>query len=335
MELNCSPDTYSFDDIAVSADGTVWVAGGRYGGAKLMPLVRRFDGTRWEELPPPPLPGFILRSITLDARGLPWVFSGPAMVPVREGTPETDTTAAHWDGAKWTIHPLRGALIDSASAGTNVWALTDGSALQWNGRSWRATRMPINATAIGASSDGSAWAVGRKRSQIARWTGRRWVVVAAPEVRLPRLGGDAGFADVLVQGRDDVWLVGGIDSADTEHEEFWSKPWLARWNGRTWSSRVQPKRLEERGYTAIESDGRGGAWIVQGEGKILWHYDGAGARRAAVHSPCEEFGVGALLTLARRPGTTTVWAVGETSLCAATGGDVGRVTTGVWRSSGQ
>jgi hypothetical protein len=142
----------------------------------------------------------------------------------------------------------------------------------------------------------------------------------------------AGFSDVLVLAPDNVWAVGAVTGSDGE-EEPWSHAWLARWNGRGWTSTVDPdKRDEESGYLRIEADGRGGTWITRQDGIEVLRHGRADVSRAELHTPCGDDLMSASLTsMARRPGSTDVWGLGELTLCAATGGALGQITTGVWR----
>jgi hypothetical protein len=163
-------------DVDASPDGEAWAvgySGQDASGENLNPLAMRFDGTQWNIVRTPELPGAQLESIAVAGPDDVWAV----------GHANSTTLALHWDGSGWSV--LHGAATNSslravaASAPDDVWAVGDyldqtnirQPLLQhWDGRSWTVAKTPkvkasdtlLNGVAVAA---GAQVAVGEYLAQ--------------------------------------------------------------------------------------------------------------------------------------------------------------------------
>lgn len=123
-------------DIAVGADGTVWVIGniaetGGYG-------LYKKSGTSWTKVS-----GGALR-IAVDPQGNPWVVN-------------SNNTIFKFHGTGWTTMPGAGKDIGIGAEGS-VWITTpDGKISKWNGTAWEVKTGGAESIAVGPA--GEAWVV--------------------------------------------------------------------------------------------------------------------------------------------------------------------------------
>jgi hypothetical protein len=185
------------DHVVALAPDDVWVASGenRYG----RPIVAHWDGSAWTRIRAPfgprdPIAGFTASSAT-DA----WAVGGYR----RAG--RTHTLAAHWNGRSWAIVPTPDLNDDSTltdvvtASPDDVWALGQSASSDslsvvlyehWDGARWSIApgvtpAMWEGPSAIGASRDGTAWAVGScyYDEVSTRWNGHAWKVIPHPPAR--------------------------------------------------------------------------------------------------------------------------------------------------------
>jgi hypothetical protein len=202
----------ALDKVVATGPSSVWVISS---GAQdsLRPRIEHWNGRSWRLVYEPfgsndPLAGF-----TATAGNDAWAV-GSYGLGGNTVVKNSHALAAHWNGRHWQIrrvpNPPGGSnsavLIDVAAAGPgNVWALglrqhldfqghdvLSGTGpttyfLHWNGRDWRVTSgtTPLTydgSTAITATPDGSAWAIGNCYLDdfSVRWTGDTWVTAPHP-----------------------------------------------------------------------------------------------------------------------------------------------------------
>ncbi|MEU7690457.1 hypothetical protein OHB01_13840 [Microbispora hainanensis] len=303
-KVNTLPGDDVLDDVTVLGNGSVWAAGHRVVNGTRRGLVERFDGRSWKVLPGSP--SYELTAVTAGSDKNVWVF-GPGK-------------ASRWNGRTWTTFSLGSGFSTTDADGTgakDVWAVADSSASarHWNGSSWRSVPLPAHAAAVDAYKAGDVWAAGAKgtRPAIMRWNGKSWALVPTPAIKLPARDAAAVLTDIAVLGPRNVWAVGGVswEGADDQGDDkIYDRPLVMHWNGRSWTASVGAVNAQP--YTEVEPDGAGGVWIVQSDwNSTLWHVTGSTWRSTPI--PRKAGTDAALFSIARRPGTTTLWGAGFTA----------------------
>ena len=183
-------------DIAVGANGSVWVVGTRPvpGGGSIY----QWTSTSWAGVPG----GAV--SIAVAPDGSPWVTNSAHHI-------------FHRIGSSWIQYP--GSATDIAvGANGSVWVVGTnpvvggGGIYQWTGAGWAA--VPGGAVSIAVAPDGSPW-VTNSAHQIWRWNAAGWVK-------------EPGFAtDISLGWSGSVWVV-GINKVLGGYGIY-------RWNGTTWA----------------------------------------------------------------------------------------------------
>ncbi|WP_432928968.1 hypothetical protein ACQPZZ_03820 [Microbispora sp. CA-135349] len=300
--VNTLPGDDVLNDVTVLGNGSVWAAGHRVVNGRQRGLVQRFDGGSWTVIPGSP--PYELKAVTATSNRDVWVF-GPGK-------------AARWNGRAWTTLSLGGfSATDADAAGAkDVWAVAESSASarHWNGSSWKSVRLPARAAAVDAFTAGDVWAAGTTgdRPAIMRWNGRSWALAPTPAIKLPAPDAAAVLNDIAVVSPANVWAVGGVtwEGADDEGDDVtYGRTLVMHWNGRSWDTSIGAANAQP--YTEVEPDGQGGVWVVQGSwNPSLWHVTGSGWRGAPLPHKAGTDAV--LFSIARRPGTATVWGAGFT-----------------------
>jgi len=230
-----------------------------------LPLILRWNGTRWHQVPSPvPAGGADLYAVSAISPCDAWavgIYDSGKVKPF----------IVHWNGTRWTQLPAPspgiGAILNAVSvrSATDAWAVgyyavgaagrLRSLALHWNGTSWTRVFSPNPPTATGdvgllgvsTISPDDAWATGyaasgeNASSLLLRWNGARWARVAIPnppptpagyhEATVLSAVSAASPADVMVTG----WYV-LIDKAfDTYFTAF-----TLRWNGQSWTRLPSP-----------------------------------------------------------------------------------------------
>ncbi|GAA0361768.1 hypothetical protein GCM10009530_09180 [Microbispora corallina] len=300
--VNTLPGDDVLNDVTVLGNGSVWAAGHRIVNGQQRGLVQWYDGRTWRTVPNSP--PYELRAVTATSSRNVWVF-GPGK-------------AARWNGRTWASFSLGGAFASADADGTSakdIWAVGGtASARHWNGSSWRSVKLPGQAAAVDAYRAGDVWAAGGRGAQpaIMRWNGRSWALMPTPALTLPQSDAVAAIQDIAVLGPGNVWAVGGVswEGANDEGDDVdYSRTLVMRWNGRAWAASVGATQAQP--YTEVEPDGSGGVWVVQGNwNPTLWHVTGSAWTRTPVPRKAGTDAV--LFSIARRPGTATVWGAGFT-----------------------
>ncbi|GLF93802.1 hypothetical protein [Streptomyces yaizuensis] len=219
------------DALALSPDGSVWVAGRAAAGAVKngVPAIQRWDGTAWQRQPLPDVGRGELSAVTVVAADDIWAV-GAAYAP---GGGRQSALALHWNGESWRRVPLPAAAAEHRWFGAvtavrpgEVWAVggavTAGAGggserpytARWDGRKWTEPTAPKAADgrlrSVTRTSDGTLWAAGGKgtASLLLRWDGgdRRWERAADPGVVVRSV--------TAVPGSRSLWTVGIAASGD-------------------------------------------------------------------------------------------------------------------------
>jgi hypothetical protein len=218
-------DVHNNEVFGVSASGPddVWAVGSS-GSAT---LIEHWDGSVWSIVagPSPYAVTNVMESVdgvsTTDLWAAGWGFGADT---------ETAPILLHWDGALWTSSPAPPQPLDmrkwiysvAAVASDDVWAAGEREdsrliyaphALHWNGRVWKAIRLPRAASVsrgfgAAAASASDVWVVGiygtgGGATMSLHWDGTSWSFVSTPNSP-----GDnwVSEADALASG--EVWAVG-------------------------------------------------------------------------------------------------------------------------------
>ncbi|MEU6743308.1 hypothetical protein [Streptosporangium sandarakinum] len=315
VHYNAYPYDDDFRAVAALPDGTVYAVGQRgfpapgdpCGPRRMLTYALRWDGLRWHELPE--LDRVVEADRVAASRdGALWVF-GLCRAAVTGGHP--DGCAARWDGTSWTVSVLEGPGVTGAAAAgrDEVWAVTSAGLHRWDGDRWLSQRPPFPVNALQATASGQVWIAGDEDGHIvlARRNGHRWDPVPRPPI--PRLYGDrqreTRVLALAVGDRGEVWVLGSMYRICGEEEMMCTRPVLMRWSGGRWLVRVAPEGLSVG--RDIVSDGAGGLWttVPRGLGRLT---GGRWRTYEVVRGP---LGGRSVAALARRPGSASVWAVGQ------------------------
>ncbi len=307
--------------LAVTREKTVWAAGTRVphacGPETSAPLLLRGDGGRWREVAAPPVtePRAVAAASDRDV----WLFG--------------ETTAARWDGRRWTTAPGPGGKPDRvhAAAPGDVWAVVNANFLdgaggaegpwgsradlrRWDGRAWRTARPPLVAKDVDGLPGGEVWVAGssRGRAAVARWNGWSWSTVPLPAVPALHRNQLSELVDLAVDESGRVAAVGWVAwVCGTEEEDvtFCGRTLLLRReNGRWGYSLVPEPELDP--HLRLEADGRGGFWLFYAKNEwntAVGHLSGGEWTHGTFPAgPLGHTGVGSVV---REPGTARVWAV--------------------------
>ena len=146
--------------------------------------------------------------------------------------------------------------------GTNPGAASSPVAEYWNGRTWRAARLPAGLgsfiSAASASSPANVWAVSSFGGYVLRWNGSRWSVAR-------RWQPGTGAACVTAISPADVWLFGAATRTGRR---------TSAWNydGRGWTSVPGPRNPVCRASAVSQRD----IWAITAapSGGLVEHWDG-------------------------------------------------------------
>jgi hypothetical protein len=257
------------------------------------PIAGRFTGRTWS--PAAFHGGFVtgnLQSVSASDNDA-WAFG--TFYTSADPTATAATLALHWSGSQWVVaRNLPGSLSAGlALSNQEVWVFTDGG-VAWHLRAGRWNRLRpgftiFRATALSATD---VWAVGQRTVKgkqinlVARWDGHNWRVV---KTVVP-----AG--DIAAASDHDVWAVG-------RH--------AIHWDGHGWHSTALPRG--GAALTRVVPDGNGGAWAISPLATAcqLLHYTRGRWSCASVPKVNTLLDTVLLTSLARVPGTTSVWAAGS------------------------
>jgi hypothetical protein len=248
------------------------------------------------------------------------------------------TLIEHWDGTSWSVVPSPNVgLSDNALRtvtripGTNqLWAVGFYTTLRqgndkalierWDGTSWSVVPTPKTGTALSyldgvtAIDASNAWAAGgqggsNSQTLIEHWDGTSWSIVPS----LNSDDNDALTSVTRIPGTDQIWSTGyashrgGYDKTQTEH-----------WNGASWSIVASPNIGSYNNVLgATVAISARNVWAVgnydENNGNtqaLIEHWDGMSW--SVVTSPPSGSSGNLLGSITRVPGTTQLWAVGDT-----------------------
>jgi hypothetical protein len=295
----------SFNALAAPATDDAWAFGNANGAEAGRPVAVRWNGRRWRAVALPAGLTSTIIGASATSRSDIWAVSW------------LGRCALHWNGRSWSVAKRwsgTGELTGvTALSATSVWVFgADGSTgglgtWHFNGRRW--TEVTAGAASgidrASALSAGDIWGIGSDQQapddSLVHFNGTRWTRVSAPALASTQ------FNDIEAISRSDIWAAGEAAGGQAPGR-------VIHWNGRSWQRVTVPWRLQAN---RVIPDGRGGLWLTASTfppsiGYWVLHRSRTGAwtRTRIGASPSN------ILDLARPPGGTAVWGVGDQATTA-------------------
>ncbi len=219
----------------VSVHGTahndVWAVGG---------TVLHWNGIGWSELPCPLLP-YTLTSVFAISRTDVWVVGGG------------NGSLAHWDGVRWTLHPL-GQMVDVwAASSTDIWGVGKaGRIFHGDGKSWAQVASGTSADLYTISGRGPTDVYAGGVGTLLRWDGTQWA-------HAPGAVGTGTVTGIALGAPGSMWL---------------ANLGVVGWDGALWTGLPGDKAP----VRSLALAGSNSLWAVGDDGELLW-FDGVAASR--------------------------------------------------------
>lgn len=294
-----------FSVAAISA-GNAWAAG--YKGTA--GLVMHWNGSDWSRRTVPGLDGYTVFDVGASAWNNVWLFAGPD----NGGSGKV----LRWNGSSWLDVPLpSGVVLENGTvlSASDVWAVGPQSCsgtgtlqcqtlmYHWNGSAWSTYAIPALVDEVSGSSADNVWVSAEGGASFAshtyylnayKWNGSAWHFVSS----MPTPHSN-GTAQITVASRGNVWL-GAWRASDNDG-------YLLHWNGSYWARHNAPNSSWPT-QAPLVTDGHSGVWF----GPFV-HWTGTKWINAVPGNTFVGDYAFALRGLARIPGRTTLWGVGEVS----------------------
>jgi hypothetical protein len=317
-----------FVSVAVASPGQAWAVGGYYSGREGGPygsFVQRWNGKRWRVVATPTPGRATLWGVSM---------SGPRDVWAVGQKDHGGQLIEHWDGARWRrIRAPRAPSLFAVAARTprDAWAVGGGRKTlieHWDGVRWRIVPSPSAPAppgrrtyavlrAVTAISPNDVWAAGYAgavrpsvtHTLIEHWDGRRWTIVASPNVRSTRGVVNDLLFSISGSARHDVWAVGAWGSIPGGYGGKGDHALALHWDGRRWSRVATPAFARRSLLSGVIARGSR-AWAVGDRGlqpnqrTLIERWDGV--RWSVMPSPSGF----AFASVATSP-AGTIWAVGQ------------------------
>jgi hypothetical protein len=320
--------TGTLSGVAATSASNAWAVG--YSGSLTSPkpLIVRWNGTAWKQVPSPAPAGSVLNGVAAISATSAWAVgqtgAGKALIE-------------RWNGKAWAQvpSPVAGAFsgLDGVAAvsATSAWAVggtsSGGTAktliLRWNGKAWKQTLSPTAAGGAGlfgvaAVSATSAWAVGSAnpgpttRTLIVRWDGTAWKQVPSPSPGAPNPDTLRGVAAGSAGG---IWAVGCTTCATASG---FNGPLIEGWNGKAWAQTPTPGLGTTGGIlTGVAAVSATSAWAVGGTESgvgasevittLIARWNGTKWTRVPSPTPGGHAGLSGVAAIS----ASSAWAVGE------------------------
>ncbi len=318
----------SLEGVTATGPDDAWAVG-EPGAGLCQADVEHWNGAYWKRVP---VPSGVSVGAELVAQSTPiaassasdaWIF--PDLLD-KKLVDYND--ALRWNGKSWQRFTLPGnPIITSAVAldSHQVWAFGYVEnktfeqlpyAARYGGRAWRKLTLPGAPVSVSSLGPDDMWAVGptlrtadaAKQVFIAmQWTGRRWRTLRLPAAMLDVGKGDSASLGVAAVGPGQAWFSYVIQNG----RGGTLRAGLLYLNGTRWQQVKAPAAIRE--IDAVSQDGNGGVWLLADVGIELnqywYHY--AGGRWTRVLVPTPRYYNDTMFAMARVPGTTSMWSVGE------------------------
>ncbi|HEY2639946.1 MAG TPA: hypothetical protein VGI66_08685 [Streptosporangiaceae bacterium] len=241
-------DNNLLTNVSCASRQTCWAVGEEFGySGPVVAEALRWTGTRWSAVHIPRPVGlahdgvYLLSGISCPAPGECWAVGG--YVNGQHGVNQI----LRWNGTRWSEVPVPNPGGSASSAFSGLSAVTCAS-----------TR---NCWAVGGYSVLHPRRVGR--SQALHWNGRRWALVATPQ-----LGGATNVSNFLASASciapDNCWAVGDYLTAFATGA---SRSQTLHWNGTKWSAVSVPQpdgtgRGSVNSLTAVSCTSASNCWAA-------------------------------------------------------------------------
>jgi hypothetical protein len=332
--------------LAPIAANDIWVVGNRNPSITADIAAAHWNGSSWALFSPSKPRTGDDEVIRNELNGADGVASDDvwAVGTYATGYSTTKTLVEHWNGSTWqaVASPNAGSntsnMLTSVDAlsGTNAWAVGSSRTSpspgteavrktlieRWNGTSWSVVESPNPASfgnsllGVAAVGPNDVWAVGWKisdqglQSLILHYDGTAWTETAVPTVGT---GGNV-LTDISAASANDIWAAGYYDDGTQQ------KTLTLHYDGSSWSS--VPSASAGDGVSIlmdISASSPSDAWAVGFEYRdplkhyvaTTQHWNGStwGAVQSAISS--KDVYEGAMYSVAKVPGTSQVWAIGQ------------------------
>ena len=266
--------------------------------------VEHLTGTRWSRVPlPAALTGYARSAVAFggDSATDFWLFNS-----------RSPTRVLRFDGAKWTLQPIPGWVLQRRSGGggpsvsaavfapDDVWVFgldADAYAAHYDGRGWAKMRLPAAPDAVSAVSPDDIWAL---HGNVAwYWNGEKWTAN-----KIPNAAGNPpeSFDHLSVTGPRSawVWRTVLVPGSPAEVDQL-------HWNGTSW--RRAGTRTPADLIDSVVPDGSGGLWatgvdINPGGFNLFYHLTGGRWKEVSPPSGIWDQQPESLSWI---PGTRSVW----------------------------
>jgi hypothetical protein len=291
--LRSEGGTLAGAQLEASGPRNVWLFGdvGRGGG----PGALRWDGRQWRRT----TVDFYTRDVAVLAPDDVWALDASSDRPL----------AHHWDGTRWTGHPLPTDYVDrlSASGPDDVWAVGD-EGEDPSDRDVRHARQPA----------------------IVHFDGEKWRQVTTPEYHSPKPKPDekAKLTEVVALSPGNAWAFGLHGYTGETGSQEYDAAFALHWDGSHW--RKVPKAFDSSGASAnelaVSATGDGAGGLVLGSKVGSEQHRAADGTQRLIKDPKPVAGRSERITETDRrqhfelhdlqlvPGTRTVWAVGAVGI---------------------
>ncbi len=333
--------------LAAVSTNDVWAVGSGFDDAAghTTTLTEHWNGSAWNVLPSPNsgTSGSTLSGVVVTAKN-----NGFAVGTSYDQTGNTHTLVEQWNGSTWNILPSPNRATNNTLIGVtamtqnNIWAVGSyfSSSLNhaqpliehWNGAKWGIINSPtINNTDatlldVHAVSANDIWAVGYTGPNVAftthsalieHWDGQKWSIITHPASQL-----NGNLTALSATSANNIWAVGQyLPSGNNATTQTLAE----HWNGTQWT--VVPG-ADVAGFndflTDISAIAANDIWAVgasqsknyQSSQTLIEHWNGT--KWNIVTSPNPDSSNNFLLTISHVPGSTSLWAAGNTGAGSST-----------------
>jgi hypothetical protein len=303
-------NTSAFVDAVALSARDVWVAGGVFPPGPLTgqrPIVRRWNGKAWGAVAlPSKFSHAQLFAIAASSPTDVWVFGQWRNAEGLDG----HAFALRWTGA-WSVvgfwptyNVINGAVVFGPK---NAWIFGGLGVRHFNGQSWTTFKLPYSLNRASAISATDIWAVGSDNATgnpvLSRWHNGQWRLRSLPPIASSPPG--PVVLDVLARSDQDVWVVGGTETAQGA-----LRPLALHMHSGSWTATAVtgPDHLGR-----VIPDGSGGLWAAFSgpfDGFELAHF--VGGSWHLVKLPTLTGKGTSAFALARVPKSANAYAVGST-----------------------
>ncbi|WP_371525329.1 hypothetical protein OG302_03585 [Streptomyces sp. NBC_01283] len=225
-------------DVAVLAEDDIWAVATENNGESNAHLLH-YDGTKWKREPLPEALGDSTYPPILEEVGEKALW----LRPQTSQNGNAVNRWAEWDGSRWSAvpSPPPGNIGDFEAPGADdIWALdSERTAQHWDGTRWTTTRLPYGTSDLAVAGPDDVWAVGSRStgpgtriegsgerySQPAsmHWDGTSWKAVDTPQARFeeplpPEPGASLGQVFALDNGEVRAYGSNSFNHGEAENE---------------------------------------------------------------------------------------------------------------------